>query len=273
VRSHNEMRPASATASAWSCTVAALAALFILAIGVGGAIGQPGSRPTESPSPEPAEIARALDRTKADPNLSPERTIKTLRWKSSTEKASSDLFASLRWIGDLFRWLDQSARLLMWAAGLAVAGVLAVRLVRATRWRAAMREDAPLAVPSHVQDMDIRPETLPEDVGTTARLLWDGGAHREALALLYRGMLSRLAHVHGIPIRDSTTEGECLVLTTTHLAAGRQEYAAALVRVWQRFVYGGQDTAAATVYALCHDFASALDSAPPLDARQSAGRP
>ena len=110
-----------------------------------------------------------------------------------------------------------------------------------------------------MRDLDIRPESLPEDIGTAARVLWDRGEHRAALALLYRGMLSRLAHVHRIPIRDSSTEGDCLALAASHLTGDDVEYASRLVLVWQRFVYGGQDTQAATVYVLCDDFASALD--------------
>ena len=105
-----------------------------------------------------------------------------------------------------------------------------------------------------MRDLDIRPESLPEDIGAAARALWDRGEHRAALALLYRGLLSRLAHVHRIPIRDSSTEGDCLALAASHLPQRSREYASRLVRVWQRFVYGGQHTEAATVHALCDDF-------------------
>ena len=110
-----------------------------------------------------------------------------------------------------------------------------------------------------MRDLDIRPETLPADVGGAARALWDAGERRAALALLYRGLLSRLIHVHRVPIRDSSTEGDCLDLTARHLAATRQEYAAGLIRAWQRFVYGGEHVQPALVQALCDGFAGALD--------------
>ena len=92
--------------------------------------------------------------------------------------------------------------------------------------------------------------------------MWDRGEHRAALALLYRGLLSRLAHVHRLPIRDSTTEGDCLALAGTHLTERRREYTAQLVRVWQRAVYGGEDATSSAVYGLCDDFAAALDASP-----------
>ena len=45
----------------------------------------------------------------------------------------------------------------------------------------------PFVAPSHVRDLDIRPESLPDDVGAAALALWQRGEQRAALALLYRG--------------------------------------------------------------------------------------
>ena len=83
------------------------------------------------------------------------------------------------------------------------------------------------------------------------------------MALLYRGMLSRLAHVHRVPIRDSSTEGDCLALTAVHLSQDKHGYTAGLVRVWQRSVYGREPVVAATVYALCDGFSAAFDRSRP----------
>ena len=99
----------------------------------------------------------------------------------------------------------------------------------------------------------------------TARVLWDRGEHRASLALLYRGMLSRLAHVHGVPIRDSSTEGDCLSLAATHLSQLPCEYASRLIGVWQEFVYGGESTEPSTVYILCDGFAVTLDASTQVD--------
>ena len=89
-----------------------------------------------------------------------------------------------------------------------------------------------------MQDLDIRPESLPPNIGAAARALWDRGEHRAALALLYRGLLSRLAHVHQVPVRDSSTEGDCLALCRAHLAGPGIDYAARLIVLWQAAVYG-----------------------------------
>jgi hypothetical protein len=215
-------------------------------------------------SPGRAEIARAIDAVKADPNLATERTIKMLRWRESTEAKPRAMPTWLAWIGGLFMWIEQSARILVWGAAVVLAGVLVVYIVRVVRVRGVPRREEPFVAPTHVQDLDIRPETLPKDIGAAARVLWDRGEHRASLALLYRGMLSRLAHVHCVPIRDSSTEGDCLALSAAmHLTQGRRTYSLRLVRVWQEAVYGREEVQAAVVYMLCDDFASALDPASP----------
>jgi hypothetical protein len=215
--------------------------------------------------PGPADIARALDIVKADPNLATERTIKMLRWKDATEQASRGSWPWLAWIMGLFRWLEQSARMFIWGAAVVLAALLAVYIVRLLRAGTSPSREPSFAAPTHVQDLDIRPESLPEDVGMAARALWDRGEHRASLALLYRGMLSRLAHVHGVPIRDSSTEGDCLSLAANHLSQRPCEYASRLIGVWQEFVYGGEHTEPSTVYVLCDRFAVTLDASTPVD--------
>ena len=209
-----------------------------------------------------AAIANALEAVRADPQLSAEKTIKTLRWRDARKPARPPRLGWLAWIAGFFAWLGQSGRYLVWVAA-AILAVLAARYVleTATSARSASADDGPLAAPTHVRDLDIRPASLPPDIGAAARALWDGGQHRAALALLYRGLLSRLAHVHSVPIQDSTTEGDCLALAAAHLASPRHDYVSRLVRVWQHAVYGHEEVSAGAVHDLCDGFATALDRA------------
>jgi hypothetical protein len=226
---------------------------------------QAGAPGTAAGRPSQEEIVRVLEQVKADPNLAPTRTIKMLRWKDTKAAAQRRTPAWLAWLAGFFRWIEQSARLLVWAAAAVLAGFLGVYLLRIVRATRAEELGESFTAPTHVRDLDIRPETLPENIGLAARGLWDRGDHRAALALLYRGLLSRLAHVHRLPIRDSTTEGDCLVIAGTHLNEPRLDYTARLVRVWQRSVYGGVEATAETVYSLCDGFAGALDAPRTID--------
>ena len=205
-----------------------------------------------------AAIERAMQQVKADPNLATERTIKTLQWKESNAKPSPRP-AWLDWVAGFFRWLDQSARLLVWAVVVGLVALLAFYIVRTFRAWDGVAGEAEFVAPTHVQDLDIRPESLPPDIGAAARRLWDRNEHRAALALLYRGLLSRLAHVHQLPIRDSSTEGDCLAIASRMNTGGR-DYAARLIVLWQAAVYGHLDADTVTVHALCDGFAPALDA-------------
>jgi hypothetical protein len=201
------------------------------------------------------DIARAVGRVKEDPNLNTSRKLTYPRWRASRTAS----WGWLRWLASLMLFLAQSTRSLIWVAVFALALALLAYFIRILAARSAASDIDRLVTPTHVRDLDIRPESLPADIGSAARQLWDAGQRRAALALLYRGLLSRLAHVHRLPIRDSTTEGDCLDLTRGHLDRVRYDYSARLVRVWQRAVYGGAEADSPTVYELCDGFAASLD--------------
>jgi len=212
----------------------------------------------------PAEVDRATEVVKNDPNLAGKRQVRTLRWVPKSEnkprkesewpawlESIGDFF---RWIGNFFGWIGETSRALMWVViGVLVAllGYSIIKIFARERLTFTPRRFIP---PTHVQDLDIRPESLPDDIGAAARALWDGGKQRAALALLYRGLLSRLVHVHEVPIRDSSTEGDCLCLAARKLDATHLDYATRLVRTWQRAIYGGLSVEASAVHELCAQF-------------------
>jgi hypothetical protein len=224
-------------------------------------LASPGVRAQAPARPTDREIREALASLKADPNLSGTRTITLPRWGSTSTVRETPSW--LQWLVALMRFLAQSSRALLWGALIVAALALLVYFIRTLASRQEAEAADRLVTPTHVRDLDIRPESLPPDIGAAARQLWDAGRHRAALALLYRGLLSRLAHVHRLAIRDSTTEGDCLALTQAHLAAERHQYSSRLVRVWQRAVYGGSDPESSAVYDLCDTFSAALDGASP----------
>ncbi len=242
-----------ATASAGAATVPSAASA-----------GSSAGTLTAADASHPGEpvVEAAMRKLRHDPNLMSTASIHTLRWVSSSDEPSAADPSWLRWIVNLFAWLAESGRLIVWILCAVVVGVLAVYLLRLLRGVRRGEAEVDVVAPTHVRDLDIRPESLPEDIGAAARELWNQAEHRAALALLYRGALSRLAHVHAVPIRHSTTEGECVGLAARHLSASGAHYVAQLVRIWQRAVYRGEEPATEPVMMLCDGFAAAL-SAPP----------
>ena len=245
--------PSRSRAASRPAVIAPLLAVLLLSAGPLSA----------DPAFTPREIARAVNRVKADPNLATERTIRTLKWQgNSNPPPTYDTPSSLAWLLELAAWLAQSARMLVWVAAALLVSLLAIYLFRLLRGRMAFDEATTHNIaPTHIQDLDIRPESLPNNIGAEARALWDRGQHRAALSLLYRGLLSRLVHVHNIPIRDSSTEGDTLGLAASRLKDRQGQYVARLIRVWQHAVYGGQQPQTESLYLLCDEFAAALDTA------------
>jgi hypothetical protein len=214
--------------------------------------------------PTREQVAAAVEKLKTDPNLGTDKKTRKLVRNSQPDQNTPPTTSPswLRWIADAFAWLAGTARALLWVAGILLVGILALYIKRFVESRGERSVPLRFAMPTHVRDLDIRPESLPDDIGGAALELWERGEHRAALALLYRGLLSRLAHVHGVPIRDSSTEGDCLNLAAAHLPAERSAYVGRLIRVWQRAVYGNIEPTSEEFQSLGAGFSAAVDTPP-----------
>lgn len=236
----------------------ALAACLALAAAVGAANAVPATPPTRDSVDEAASTLKQIQ------TLTGTRTERSLRLKDdkSLQPPAAPTPQWLRWIGEFAAWLGGAGRVLVW---LLAALAVAFAVVRAHAWlrlKAADRGGRLAALPTHVRDLDIRPETLPEDVGAAAWALWRAGRATEALSLLYRGSLSQLVHRHAVPILASSTEGDCLRLAQPRLPEAAQRYLELLVATWRQAVYAGRLPADAQAEGLCRGFGSGLGSAP-----------
>lgn len=220
-------------------------------------------------SPTEAQVRSALDAVKADPNLATQTTRRSPSFGKDDDEEKPDeprtRFPNVSdsWLGNLFSWVSETSRALLWVVGIILGALLVLALLRIwgkVDWQRDSKKAA--ALPTHVRDLDIRPESLPDEIGATALGLWNQGEHRAALVLLYRGLVSRLVHVHSLPIRESTTEAGCVELARVQLPAELTDYVEQLVRCWQCAVYGGMEPADAEFRALCSSFDTAL--APPI---------
>ncbi|MEJ8855064.1 DUF4129 domain-containing protein [Variovorax robiniae] len=209
---------------------------------------------TDAPTRE--QVQAAADVVRADPNLPGTKTTKELRFKDREKKdkpeAKKDEIAP--WLVDFFRAISEGGRVLVWVLGALLFAWVAVSLHRWVKVRADGARHAMDPLPSHVGVLDIRPETLPANIGDAAAGLWQRGQQRAALSLLYRGALSRLVHVQSVPVRAASTEGECVALASRVLAPAPQAFFAQLVDAWQLAAYGERLPATAGVLALCGDF-------------------
>jgi len=110
------------------------------------------------------------------------------------------------------------------------------------------RELEPQLPPQRLFGLDVRKESLPDDIVATARELWSQGKARAAIGLLYRAAVARLVTDEGFSIKESATESECLRLLAPGIEGERLNYFRALTESWQSTAYGhqppGSETAA-----------------------------
>jgi len=231
----------------------------LCALALAGALAAGCAAPASAEPPSRARVSAIVDTLRADPDLKDTQRSKVLRAKQAKRAAAKPSDASwvtrlLRWVADAFGWIAETIRWLMWSLGALVVALIVVSLRRWIQQRADPEAAVPLAPPSRVGALDVRPETLPDRIGTAARALWLRGERRTALSLLYRGALSRLIHEYRVPIRAAHTEGECLRLAQGRLERDQGAFFARLVGIWLRSVYGARDPEPADVMSLCDEF-------------------
>ncbi|MEJ2397913.1 MAG: hypothetical protein P8Z67_06605 [Gammaproteobacteria bacterium] len=160
-----------------------------------------------------------------------------LRHKHKTEN-NQQAWSGLSWLGDSLAVFGQ---VMLWVL---VAVVLMALVYFFIQWvplaKTQSKQHTPRTNPGSLFGLDITPESLPDDVGSTALRLWREGKLIEALSLLYRGALTTLVHRDGINLRGSATEGDCIRIVNSSpdkVADSASSYFQALTRQWQYAAY------------------------------------
>ncbi len=242
----------------------ALAALICLLSPLAPAADAVKYAPPASTVLSPAAIDAAVADLRHDPNLGGQTKIRTLRWVTGSQPRPAS--TSPDWLIGLFEYAGRFGGLLLWAAGAVAAAIAAVwilRLLKSREPRASTARPDPGDADGAVLDLDIRPDSLPEDVSAAALELLRAGRVRDSLSLLYRASLSSAVHRFGATIGAHHTEREVLGAVKGALDEPRARYFADLVAIWQRVVYAGEILAPDAVMPLCAGFSTFLDPPPP----------
>lgn len=210
-----------------------------------------------APAMSASAVHTAASAVAADPLLPGTEKHRTLRFKEAESRERERSGADTDWWLNLIRSLSFGLRIAIWLAG---AVLLIWVLLRLRDWLGTGAGGGTLAAvpPTHVGTLDIRPQSLPADIGGAAWALWQRGEPRAALSLLYRGALSRLVHGQGVPIRAASTERECLALAAARLQPPAQAFLVQLVSGWQTVAYAQRPLDAEAVQALCQAFDTQL---------------
>ena len=186
-------------------------------------------------APDP-RFGRAIDQAMRDPLLSPKQEVTRWELKNKPKPGEKKPERKPGWLGFLAMIVGA-----LWEYGLWIlaAGLLAFVLWRLPRWLPWVQERVrPEAPPSEIIEHAIEaPSTLPDDVPAAARALWEAELRREALALLYRASVERVAERLGTPFPPGATEAECLRRARRLPSAELQQQFSHVVRTWQAAAY------------------------------------
>ena len=162
-----------------------------------------------------------------------------------------------------FKHLAQGLELLLWSL---LAGGVALLIWRYREWlhtfvswRGPRKPKLAKPVPTQLFGLELGAETLPTDIASTAEQLWPTHP-REALGLLYRGLLSRLLHDFNLPLKNADTEGQVLERVQRLQQPQLQAFSDELTRHWQNLAYGHRLPPAVVQQQLCSDWRALFNS-------------
>ncbi|MCW1246266.1 DUF4129 domain-containing protein [Pseudomonas sp. SAICEU22] len=173
---------------------------------------------------------------------------------AETDEAPGWLKSMFNWGAKRFETVAALIQVLLWAALVGALALLAwryrERLNALVNRRSAKGPVMERPTPARMFGLDIREESLPDDVATSAEQLWSS-APREALGLLYRALLSRLHHGFSVPLKPSDTEGQVLQRVEQLQHEQLMAFSKDLTLHWQNIAYGHRTPPAHLQQELC----------------------
>jgi hypothetical protein len=200
-----------------------------------------------------------------------DRVVSKWRFKDWGDDQEEGAETFPQWIIDFLVWLekilgagDGLTSVAVWLKVLLVALFAGLLFYLLRRYRGPLSRLGSSRIrakaPEILFGLDVTPQSLPEDVPAQVLLLWERGANREALSLLYRASLSRLIDRYQLAFHASHTEAECASLVRSHGIDSLSRYFWELTQVWRRLAYGHRLPPDDTVRNLCAGWTRELSS-------------
>ncbi|MFV2030989.1 MAG: DUF4129 domain-containing protein [Gammaproteobacteria bacterium] len=219
-----------------------------------------------------ASAGQLIDEVLKGEDFGQEKTVRKWRFKNLIEGNEDKI---PEWLIALIEWWEKNVKFssadetpgtaAAWLkiALIALAILLAIYLLYRYRGSLARRKGKQKidSAPELMFGLDVRPESLPDDVPAQAMELWRGGQHRDALGLLYRASLSRLIEQYAVAFKSSHTESECAALVRAQGIDSLSQYFAGLTRIWCHLAYGHESPEKGTMQELCDGWTQEMSGA------------
>ena len=210
--------------------------------------GADGAKPTDATGSEAREVANEVLEDEAFRVY--EHSSTSYRWRDSDSSrgVSGNGVNGFAAIGNVIFWLVVVAAI----AGL-IYWIYQYRHVFKVGGLGA-KDRTPRPRATTVMGMDVRPESLPDNIPNAAWEAWEAGRRQEALSLLYRGAISWMVEQERLPILESDTEDDCVDRARELSNAHMVSYFGRLTERWTGGAYGKLWPDDATAQQLCRDW-------------------
>jgi len=223
--------------------VAALAFVLLLPLARAQEATEAAQPVAAAPSQQDAaEVAREV-LAHEDFSTSETRTRFRLRWESGPNMDGALDLGVFAYVLQFLGWTLLVALLV----GIVV---LILRKAGLIEWQA-VTAPKPALPPTHAFGLDVRPESLPDDIGARARELWLAGDATGAMGLLYRGALSRLIATGLLAPDPGDTERDCVERVRRLDRVDLVGFFAGVTSAWLVCAYSRTRPDDATALALC----------------------
>ncbi|WP_299594240.1 hypothetical protein [uncultured Microbulbifer sp.] len=259
------------TTSTAASLVCALSLLFLTTLA--------GPQPAHADAATPAQSEVLIDEVLAQDEFHQREKVSNWRLRDfeSREYRFPDWFiAFIEWLeglggdDDIDEGADEDLSIGPLLAGIieVLLWILAISLVAYLLWHfrdhlrgllgyRPMKKIAESHTPETLFGLDVRRESLPDDVTNEVLRLWNAGQQREAMGLLYRASLSNLISRFDCAFRDHHTEAECALLVRQEaerdprLQPALVQFFGLLTKTWQRQAYAHQPPQSTQLENLC----------------------
>ena len=136
---------------------------------------------------------------------------KIWNFEEDIKEENIDVNPDIGWLSDAVRFFSMIIEAALWLVPILIVFYLYryreywFNLVQAN----GLQKDQP-DIPETLFGLDIRKESLPDDIENAAQKLWQQSKHREAVSLLYRGALSSLFKQYRFELSPGATEQDCI---------------------------------------------------------------
>jgi hypothetical protein len=139
---------------------------------------------------------------------------------------------------------------------LALIGLIVFLLVKFRHWLPIIQGGAPVSKKAPTPQVLTQSfeQPLPDDVPTAVEKLWCANRPREALAMLYRASVERLADTTNAHLPAGATESECLLFCNRNANHEFAQVFTGLVRQWRLMAYAKKPPTADEFSTLLNDW-------------------